>query len=640
MCITGADNVRKGLFHAIEAIIAVLILAGYFHYASTFEKVSVGDKVMVDYIALNSLGKAINQNVYLKNLLFNKPYSMENALSKIYGLSHNMYISRYGLRPSFISLLYLLPSGRKHEIYFSSDPSCTGLSVSYSSQIYCYINTSNIVGKDIMIVTYTDARTGNSYLDIYIDYNDDGIYTNNDMFSSTVLVVGSKDYFVSETSYDKMVLWEINDFDRGFIEALKGKEYNGIRTSIEINVGNYDDAKYYDVVLIANQSYFNGNYVDVFNDVINRGKSLVLVSNHTLSDSISNLFEVYNAPFGLKNNNSVVCTRNSVANYEVNLFYNMHNSVELEYATHSNTVSSDNLGDLIASGENKDDLREGAIDNNFGQYVFLLGSNTGNYDHIYIDFDKDGNFSEVPDNISINLGDSFILDGNNYTFIGSDVSDGNSITLIYNGDVCYNFSMNSFNVYHVSNSSDNVLLNYRGAVFCTNCSFDVGDMVSLPLTLVSGNIYKGDFVAGGISHIFEVNFSSLRLSIDIDGDGFINKPYELDMPIMSEFYIGSDKYVYKNLDVSSKKIFFYLKDRLSKPFAIYSDKGKGKTVFVLDYNETKGFFDLINLIVVWSAEREEKYYSDTSSFEDRVVVRVPVYNRKYFFEPFVFELRA
>ncbi len=630
----------KGLFHAIEAIIAVLILAGYFHYAGTFERVKVGDKVMVDYIALNSLLKSVNQNTYLKDLLFNKPHDMQNALSKIYGLSHNIYMSRYGLRPSFVSLLYVLPQSRKEEIILSPDSFCNGLSVTYSSQIFCYVNTSNIIGKNIMVVTYRDTRTGNNYLDMYIDYGNDGMYTNTDIFSSTVLSAGGKDYFVSEISYDKIVLWEVNDFDKKFIERLKGKVYNGINTDIYINTGTYEDAKYYDVILISNQSYFNGDYVTAFRDILSKGKSLILISNHTLSESISSLFEVYGVPFGLKNNNSVVCTRDSVENYEVNLFYNLHNSVELNYETYPNTISSDNLGDLISSGENKDDLREGLIDDNFGKYTFLIGSNTGNYNHIYIDFDKDGNFSESPDNISINIGNSFIMDGNNYTFIDSDTDNGNRITLLYNGDVCYNFSENSFNIYHVSNSSENVLLNYRGSVFCTNCSFNIGDVVDLPLTHVSGSVYKGDFVSGGVSHIFEINFSSLRLSIDIDGDGYINKPYELDMPIMSEFYIGSDKYVYKNLDVSSKKVFFYLKDRLSKPFAVYSNKGRGKAVFVVEYNESKRYFDLINLIIVWSSDREEKYYSDTSSFEDRVVVRVPVYNKKYFFEPFVFELRT
>ncbi|VVB59208.1 Uncharacterised protein [uncultured archaeon] len=532
----------------------------------------------------------------------------------------------------------------------------------WSTEFGCVINSSNPLGKGIILADTDGGKFDNSftYDSVYIDMNNNGRYD-----------AGDGPFFVNDYVNISNTLYYIGYIDSemqtvAFWNATQISKYSAVTPQITIN-GKNTTLLFYGADMARSISRFDvlviegpldiTPYASSLKSFLRQGKGIVEITNITganYNPVQTDLFGIINTTYGVSgNSNEVHTSLQGVSDTEPLKVGDYFSGISMhvpmsQYSSPPYDVSAlpnpagARVGYLNVSGKSINVAIAVSVDS------VMRGAPA--YDSLFIDSNGDYNFSNPSTDYSTvyHIGDSFTLASGTYTVREIEPVYGTyaDIRPSWNETLLNFFNplkVDTINASWAAAEEENtysVSSNPIGTAFAVN--LQPAPVLGNASTLPAGDHAYGTISASdsnlpedyniSVTNVSDSNFFSIDLNHDSRYNGLGDGPFQHG----SSVYIGPEEYKVKIANSSSA--IFMLYSRKKVPASIASDRYSGKTVWMPDI--TQGGQDSWNYIlasVAWVSPKNGDAVK-MRDYKDIVTIRKAAVLTQDMYQPYIIEL--
>ncbi len=643
----GLRKSNKGFLHTVEAILAVILLLAYIGYFyEPYTKINIPEKDNLKSLKMITLANSIENVDALNNeLLYGSGKTFSAILSDLYGAGNKFFVRTENIEPRIIKGMFLLNESRIRDVYFLKEVNCSDVLnffISDSEELICYENSSYFSFPLLSMIIKSNTGTKT---ELYIDENGDGYDFDELVLDKTVKNISSNDYFF-EGIYNrgrKARFWLLKNNDKYYFGNLTGRIYNGKDVEISLAPNTLYYGKFYDFVILSNKTYLDNFNFDTINDLVAEGTTFIEINSLSqLDPDRRDIYGVENVSYSAIGSSNYVTFSESYRDDELEFLNNLQKTRRFEL----NTGPSGLLPSQVPPGENESYVKLVEIFDNIGSFKIIIGNKTdGKYDHIYLDSNGDGNFSDGDDKFPIHKGGTISPYSSTdhpsvYQFYDSDEFQGSNITLKVWEPYFYDASQTPDNkLYPKNNETERVIAYYTNSDYCIVCSRDIGNEIYTEFSTYNTPIGKGTLILDSQhTYDFTANVSSQELIIDLNNDGYEGvSPNE--GPLMLFALVKTYPEIYKIMKINNTGVKFRLEDRLKRPYIVLNKRGKAGSTLLVNSDKMPDF-NLLQDVIVWGVKREEVLQESTFDNIQIETAKTIMTLDNDFYQPYILELRG
>ncbi len=653
-----AYSKRKGFMHALEGIIAAIVLLFYFssttlpplqNNAWTYNSFKQAGTEYINSIERSDTSELFSGNTRIFSEITNSLFE-----------SSDISIVEKGVPPKDIKIGILGNSVSEYVIIngsYASPPVCIFNSGRkwYTDEFGtagCIINgsASNAFGRDVVLVDNTSDGI-DKYDAVYIDLSGNN---KNDppfegpFFTGNSVTIGANMYIIRSIDSNKKSVKFIR------VPAyLKNQNItiNGRSTQLlYYNATLSDDISQFDILLITDQIDFTSSFNRTkLKNFLLSGKGIVEIINMTDSSynfAQQEIFGLENTSYGVTGTGNVIYLSENVRSISEPIkIKDYFLGIPLRVNTFVPNSPPYDVSGLPDPGS----VHTGFINLTSGSTGIAIAKNGGIvYDSVYVDSNGDYNFSNPSeDAIPHFVEDPFITPSGNYTIKSLD-PDGNYVEIRPTKNTHLTNIFNPLNIAPNDDSCNaaeqeniyNISSNDLDASF--NISLSPGPLGDSSTLLAGDHTYAtitqaNSNISGASYNIAVTNFSGeLFFNIDLDNNLKYNNAGEGPFSNGDFVRIGPEEYSLGIAqDLSSVNLKLYSRDNVSA--AIVSKKYTGRTFWMSDMTGSGGdSWNYVASALLWAAPKNENIYK-LLGYQNIVSSKKVFISGEDIFQPYIIE---
>lgn len=650
---------RKGFMHVIEGVIASMVLLLYFSTASlpplqqnewtynSYKQSGIEYLEAIERANLSSIAATDSEDFSeITNRLFD---------------SSDILITTHMLPSDYLRIGLVLNNSAKPNIRFNAAMQTNDTCISsygWNTEFGCIINISatNYLGKNIVLAD-TDVKKGFDkvfiYDSIYVDVDGDGTFDTEDgpFFANDYITIGGASggtYYVGyiDNSTKSVALWNATPIQK-YSEMISQTNINGRNTTLLFYSTELSrDISQFDVIVINSQINI-APYASKLKDFLRKGNGIVEVANITASNynaDQTDIFGIANVTYGLAgSSNGVHTTIGAESGTKDTALGDYFSGVAMRVILSPAAAPYD-----VSGLPNSLTVRTGRLNVSGTSFSIAVASSSSVYDRLYVDFDKDYNFSESPDNIPYFAGSSFNLPLGTYavkniwrTGSYANIRPAQNATLVNffnpvkldsnNASWAAAEQENTYNVSSSSVGSSFTIYLQKTPILGDNTTLLPGNHTYGIITPSDGNI-KGSPYNLSITNVSTDNFLNIDLDHDSHFDGFEEGPFANGELVE----IGPEKYKIRIWNDSS--VMFVFSSRKKVPASIASEKYSGRTVWMPE--TTSGGHDSWSYLlssIIWASPKAGESVT-VENYGNLFIIKKASFLSGDFYQPYILEM--
>ncbi len=616
---------KKAMMHSIEGVIAALLILSFFTTIDfSVRQIDWADAKTI--ASTRDLSDMVT-GTELKNLVIeNRGEDLKKIIKSFISPSSRITIKTYNFPKKDILVGMLMNSSERIEINAGAPGACPVELTANSCAEGSVDGSTNFIALKISADGVFDR--------MYVDFNNNGTYDSHEgpLGSSNLFFLSGQPYIVHSMKYNgttvNAVFWNASKVIDYFYN-LRDYEINSRKTRIIFSVTDLEETtEYYtkyDALLIP---YYRdlSFYESKLSNIQSLGIPLVEIADIPAASDIvqENIFGIETITYNRVSSSDDVSINSEIKAYDM-LYpldkYTLFSGIMLDNFT-TDTAGYTNL----PSGS----LKISNILFKGGNIAIILTDTGIGYNESYFDSNKDLSFA-FPDNTSYDIGETIMLDGNNYTIKTINPA-GVSMNMLLNENHIFKGTANPTKIYAKSGSSKNVAAQYNNKIYYINITNNIGDLIDTTTdagftnpTLLSG-IHRNGTLNLGTGYVYSIVATNstgnyTRFNIDLNHDGNYDDDNEGPFYTTESIFIGPEKYQFFVAD-DGTKITAKLKERLKVPYIIATKEGtKAKTAWMQAGLEGVDYWTLLQGTLLWASNKEDTVISSYAGDGDVVSIK-------------------